>query len=184
MGAFAPLDANPGRPGRLAVVDADPAQGRKALRFADAPDLKPDWTPIVTAACGVEAGVAKLAFALKVEDGATPTVELRDYSGDEPFTVGVRLTVQKGRFTANGRDLCAARPGVWHDVALALPLSGPRAGRWSLTVTPRGGASARAEFASFLDARFKALTWIGFICYGATSSVWYLDDLRLDTERD
>lgn len=184
MGAFAPLDANPGRPGRLAVVNADPAQGRKALRFADAPDLKPDWTPIVTAACGVEAGVAKLAFALKVEDGATPTVELRDYSGDEPFTVGVRLTVQKGRFTANGRDLCAARPGVWHDVALALPLSGPRAGRWSLTVTPRGGASARAEFASFLDARFKALTWIGFICYGATSSVWYLDDLRLDTEHE
>ncbi len=184
MGAFAPLDCNPGRPGQVTIVDADPAQGRRALRFADAPDLKPDWAPIVTAKCGVEAGVAKLAFAVKVEDGATPTVELRDYSGDGPYTVGALLGVQKGRFTANGRDVCAARPGVWHDVALALPLSGPRRGRWSLTVTPRGGTPVRTSFASFRDARFKALTWIGFICYGATSSVWYLDDIRLDTDRE
>ena len=92
--------------------------------------------------------------------------------------------MQQGRCTANGRDGCAARPGVWHDVELALPLSGPRTGRWALTVTPRGGTPVRTAFTSFLDARFKALTWIGFVCYGATSSVWYLDDLRLDTERE
>ena len=181
MGSFAPLDANAGRPGQLQIVDADPAQGKKSLKFVDAPDLKPSWAPIVTAACGVDEGVATLSFALKIETGATPTIELRDYPKGQPLVNGVRLSVVKDRLLAGGKDVCAMRPGVWHDVVLTLPMSGPEKGRWSVAVTPRGGVTSRVQFEKFLDDRFKELKWIGFISYGATTSVWYLDDVKLDT---
>ena len=60
-------------------------------------------------------------------------------------------------------------------------MSGPEKGRWSVAVTPRGGVTSRVQFEKFLDDRFKELKWIGFISYGATTSVWYLDDVKLDT---
>ncbi|MGN0847518.1 MAG: right-handed parallel beta-helix repeat-containing protein [Kiritimatiellia bacterium] len=182
MGAFAPLDGNAGRPGQIQVVEIEPAQGKKALKFIDAPDLSPSWTPIVTASCGVETGTATLTFAIKIEAGVTPTLELRDYPKGERYATALTLTVNaNGSFVAGGRTICAAKPGIWHDVELRLPISGAEKGRWSVAITPRGGETARATFEKYGDSRFRVLKWIGFACYGATNSVWYLDDIKLDT---
>ncbi|MGN0853798.1 MAG: hypothetical protein ACI4Q3_10555 [Kiritimatiellia bacterium] len=183
MGAFAPFDVQAGRPGQLQIVDVNPAQGKKALKFVDAPDLKPSWAPHIFASCGVDAGTAKLSFAIRIEPGATPALELRDYPKDARYATALLFCVRNGSFVAGGRTICAATPGVWHDVELTLPISGPRTGKWSVAVTPRGGQPARAQFEKYDDARFRELKWIGFACYGATTSVWYLDDVRLDTDR-
>ncbi len=181
MGALAPLEGNAGRPGQLQIVTADPAQGKKAIKFIDAPDLKPTWAPIITAACAVEKGTAKVTFALKLESGATPTVELRDYPSGGNYATALMLAVRNGAFMVDGRKICAAKPGVWHDVELRLPLSGANKGRWSLAITPRGGTTARAEFGKYRDPRFAMLKWIGVAGYGTADGVWYLDDFKLDT---
>lgn len=184
MGSFAPFNVAAGRPEQLQIVDVDPAQGKKALKFIDAVDLKPSWAPHVFASCGVEKGTAVISFAMKIEVGATPTLELRDYPEGDRYATALTLSVDKsGSFVAGGRTLGAAKPGVWHDVVLRLPMSGADKGHWSVVITPRGGKPMRAAFEKYGDPRFHELKWIGFACYGATTSVWYLDDVKLDTDK-
>ncbi|MBQ0032185.1 MAG: right-handed parallel beta-helix repeat-containing protein [bacterium] len=181
MGSLSPLSEDPGRPGGLAIVDQDAAQGEKALKFVEMPGMPHPWEPMADATCRFEDGQVLMDFSVKAEKGAVVTVETRDYdnAAPRPYLVGMELCLKDEVFLAEGKPVCKVPNGVWADVRVAFRLDADSAKRWVCQVTPRGGESAKVVMDQWRDQKFSHLTWVGFMSFGPEGSTWYLDDIRI-----
>ena len=180
MGPLAPFTESFGKPGAVEVV-ADAAEGRRAIRFNDSPDLPHAFQPHVCLKCVITNGEARIRFAYKGEKIGNMLFELRDYGVEgRPYVTGALVHFAQGAVKAGGRKVCDLADGVWADVEVRMTVGGPTAGRWSCRVTPRGGRPAEATFEKPHDQAFRELTWVGFISSGKKVSSWLLDDFRLE----
>lgn len=182
MGSLAPFRDTQGRQGTLEFVGKDVGGGKRSLKFVELPNLPQSFAPMVALPCRVMDGVAKFVFSVKCEAGSRVQVETRDYDTKKPYLTATRLVFADGKAQVRGKTFAECPLGVWTDVEVVLPLSGPKKGTWTCTVTPRGGQPQVKEFAKLESGEFKNLNWIGFISFGKENSVWYLDDFRLTKE--
>ena len=150
----------------IRVTERFAAAGRRSLEVIDD---KKDWRPHFSRSVYRPKGRWKISFALMVEGGAQPRIELR---GDG---VGFPLRVAAdGMLTSADGPLMKIEEGKWHTIAISLALGKGREKHvCTVTVKPHG-ADSRAFQVPF-PPTLLALHWIGIHSCGAKGR-YYLDD--------
>ena len=165
----------------LLVTDKIAAGGKKSLRLVDSPSYKHRWHPHIFTHITCETGSVRIAFSFNVDDKSQPTFEGRDYhpANGAQYAVGPHLSFAKGVVRAHGREIARVAPGVWCSVEILLHVTGPKAGTWSCTVSPQGGAPVTVDGLKVTN-QFRTLEWLGFMTNGAEPAVWHLDDFLVE----
>ena len=76
------------------VTDETAASGQRCLKLTDAPGLKYAWQPHLYYQPRLRKGIARLSFAVRLEEGAELIHEWRDAS--EPYRVGPSIRIRPG----------------------------------------------------------------------------------------
>ncbi|MCK5803910.1 MAG: right-handed parallel beta-helix repeat-containing protein, partial [Lentisphaeria bacterium] len=166
----------------IEVTDALAADGRKCLKFADAPGLPASYHPARTwGSLQVHTGTVRLSFDVlnSAERPATLWIEMRDWR-KMPYKVGPTLTFRPDGMLelGDGRELPYAH-GVWHHVQIILQLGEDAPDSFQMTFGPKGERKAEMTVA-FKHKDFEVLTWLGFVAADEDrQSEAYIDNLKL-----
>ena len=155
------------------VTDKTAATGSRSLEVID---KSSDWKPHVYRSIYRTKGKVCVSFALRVEGGASPRVELRG-GGKGPC---VRV-MPDGTVMAWEEKLTKVPLGEWCRYEIEMELGRKRARHaYSLAVVLPGGE--RRVFADLpLEKRFTAFHWIGLHSCSGAGRYWF-DDFKV-TER-
>lgn len=180
MGALSPLIDSQGIVGSMEITKENVRQGRHALLMREVPNLSGAHQPMVRMECRIIDNVARICFSVRGSRDCNMSVEVRDCDTGPGYLVGAVMAVKNGHFYVAGDSVADLAENVWADIELEMILEGPKKGQWICTVRPQDGSVARTVTRpTFYDARFKRVTWIGFISYGPTGSSVCLDDIRI-----
>ncbi|MBM4083727.1 MAG: hypothetical protein FJ272_02970, partial [Planctomycetes bacterium] len=142
----------------IRVTEEVAAEGKRSLKFTDAPGLTHLWDPHLYYVPRFKEGRADLTFDLRVEPGAIVVHEWRD--NKQPFNIGPSLRIEaSGQLLANGKPIANLPPSQWVRFELHCGLGTKANAKYDLIVTLGG---ARKEFPQ-LDcgsAKFKRLDWL------------------------
>jgi hypothetical protein len=168
-----------GADGWIRVTDQGAASGRHCLEVRDAPGLANPWDPHLVYSVDARQGVARAAFAVRLEGGAQFFHEWRDWTTGGSYIAGPSLWFHAGGgLEANGKPLMRLPLGQWVRIAIACPLGAQADGTYEVTVTvPGGEPTVFAKQAC--DRRFARLTWFGFCSMATDRQSFFLDDLSL-----
>ncbi len=172
-----------GKGDSIAVTEERAVAGKRSLKIVDAPGLEQRWNPHLYYQPRFRRGKALLSFDVWLGAGALVTHEWRD--SKNPFGVGPSLTFHPdGRVEANGREVAKVPVGEWVNVGIVCGL-GPSA-QSAYDLTFRAGDRTLAELKAVPcgTATFRSLDWLGFISFADTNAVFYLDNIRLDLEKN
>lgn len=165
----------------IAVSDETAASGRHSLRFSDGPNAPqsfyPDLEVRFPAVRSSSVTEGRLRFALRVEPGAQPMVEMR---GQKPkVCAGPSILVnEKGDLTASGRKVCHVEHGKWYAVDVKLHLGGS-VGTYDIGIKAPGSTTALRGI-PYADPKIDDIDWIVISGAGKEKSAFYIDDIRLD----
>ncbi|MFV1967962.1 MAG: hypothetical protein ACC628_21265, partial [Pirellulaceae bacterium] len=119
-------------------------------------------------------------FDLRLEPGVVMYHEWRDDSS--PYRVGPSIWFRGGKLFVGGKELAVLPLEEWIHVEVAATLGEQSTGTWDLTVTLPGEAPRRFEKLNNGSADWKKLTWLGIISNATESTVFYLDNLKLENK--
>jgi hypothetical protein len=181
LGAGADLAYTHGEAGTatIRVSEEQAAAGKRSLRFEDAPGLDQTWNPHLWYSPNQSAGTATCSYDLRLGAGAVVWNEWRDAAN--PYRVGPSLHVDAaGQLTAAKQPLLVLPREQWVHLEVICPLGTAAEGAWTLIVTLPGQAPQR--FAKLpCDPRFKALQWLGFVSDATAKTVFFVDNIRINT---
>lgn len=162
----------------ILVTDETAATGKHSLKFTDAPGLDHAWQPHLCFRPNFRRGLVHVGYALRLEPGAIFWNEWRDASS--PYRVGPSIRVdENGDLKAGGKTLLTLPRGRWIQFKFVCPL-GKSAGTYDLTVTVAGQVPQRFAKLPCGSARWSRLQWLGFISLATESTVFYIDDVRVE----
>lgn len=162
---------------RIAVTEETAAGGKRSLKIVDAADLSHTWQPHFYYEPRLNGGTAKMSFDLRVEPGAIISHEWRDSAS--PYNVGPSLSIgADGSLKAGQQALLKLPHGQWVKFEITCPL-GSAAGTYDLRVTAPGQPPRSFEKLP-TGKNWKALRWLGFTSAANASTVFYLDNVKLD----
>ena len=167
------------------VTDAVAADGRKCLRFADAPGLKAAYHPNrVWSELHVRKGAVTLRFDCRNsrEAPATFLVELRDWT-EKGYKPGPSLLFQPdGQLRVGKERPLPYEPGEWYHVEISFALGEGAAKSYQLIFAPKGEA-VEPLTVPLADGAFSTLTWLGFIAMDKDRrSEFCIDNLHVTME--
>ena len=165
----------------IRVTDEASAGGKHSLKFTDAPGLEYEWQPHMRYSPRFKKGIARLSYDVRVEEGAILWNEWRDSSS--PYRVGPSIRIEKsGELKANGKTLLTVPHGKWVHIEFVCGLGKISPRMYELTVTLPGEAPRKFEGLSVGSERWRRLDWLGFISLATDTAVFYIDNLRLETD--
>ena len=167
------------------VTDTQAADGKKCLRFVDAPGLKAIYHPNRTwRTLRMSKGSVAVSFDCmnSRERPATFWIELRDWTA-KPYKPGPSMTIlPEGKLSIGKVRQLPFEPGRWYHVEIAFELGEDAPKTYQLRVAPKGEPLG-AMTVPFSDGGFKTLTWLGFVAMdNDRHSEFYVDNLRVDME--
>jgi hypothetical protein len=163
----------------IRITDEAAANGKHSLKVTDAPNLSHDWEPHFFYRPNFKKGIALCSFDLRLEKGATLSHEWRDWRRN-PFDIGPSIQVDaKGQVIVNNKTLMTIPCGQWVRFEIVCPLGDKATGSYDLAITSPGQESKVFKGVPCGSARFKAVTWAGFISTATDKAVFYLDNVRL-----
>ena len=156
----------------IRVTERFAAGGKRSLEIIDD---KKDWRPHLYRSLYRPKGRWRISFALRIEDGAQPRIELR---GDEQ---GLPLLVRAdGMLVAPNGPLVKIEEGKWHAIAMSLTMGKDRTDDvCTVTVAPQDAAVR--EFSVPVPRKMHKLQWIGVHSCGAKGR-YYIDDIAITEE--
>ena len=165
----------------IRVTDRVAATGRHSLEFTDSPDVKQDYNPHMTfEQMRVLDGVLRVAFDLRIEEGAMPTIEWRDWFGG-PIKSGPSLTIKaNGKLFVKGKELMDFPRDTWVHVDIVCVLGIKRTGTFALTVTPSGGERRYWNALPCGTRKFGKVNWVGIISGAKAATRFQIDNFRFD----
>ena len=160
------------------VTDETAARGRKSLEVVDS---QSGWTPHFCLNCLRQKGLQRIVFSLKVERGAQPQFEARNYNvypADAPRPQ-IRVAAD-GFLWANGQKLLQVPFDTWFDVGLEFELGKSRTKKtFDVRVRLPGDEKPRVFAGQALVPNFTVLDWVGFTSNASGGQRYWLDDFRL-----
>lgn len=163
----------------LRLTTAQKSEGRQSLLFLDAPGLPASYYPMLTLSPNHQTGTSTVSFDLFLEPKAIFTHEWRNKAS--PYQAGPSLQIKDGKLTGV-KGLAATIPlQQWVHFELVAELGAASSGRWTLRVTPVGGATQEFKDLPFRSAGMKTLDWVGFISGATEKTEFYLDNLSITT---
>ncbi|MFW6162121.1 MAG: right-handed parallel beta-helix repeat-containing protein [Planctomycetota bacterium] len=161
----------------IAVTDKLAAEGGKCLAIRDAPGLEHDYNPHFYYSPRHLDGVARCAFAMRIEAGTVMYHEWRDRH--RPYRVGPSFWVRGGRLIVGGKPALDLPVGQWFRVELTAGLGAEATGTWDLAVTLPDGERKRFAQLPVGDKAWKTLTWLGWSSTATEATAYYLDNIEL-----
>ncbi len=165
---------------RIQVTDRTAATGRHSLEIKDSPEVKETYNPHVVYSPNFDDGRLQFAFDLRLEPGATPTIECRDWS-TTPYQVGPTLAIgPDGTLKTADRSLLQLPTNAWVRIEISCELGRKADGTWDLVVVLPGGERHQWRRLPCVARKFSRSTWIGFISDGRSATTFWVDNIRID----
>jgi len=162
----------------IIVTDETAAAGKQSLKFADADGLARSYDPHLVYNPDYVAGAAHCSFDLRLEEGAELWHEYRNWSA-VPYTTGPSLQIIDGKLRVKDRELLEVPVGKWFHLEVTVALGDQATGTGSLTVTLPGQPPEEFSDLPVATPGWNKLSWVGFVSNATTSTVFYLDNLKL-----
>lgn len=163
----------------IAVSSEQAADGKKSLKFTDAPRLAQSFNPHLFYQPHHAQGISTESFDLRPESGAIIFHEWRD--AQSPYRIGPSFTIKAEKLTAPGTNPIDIPEGKWTHFEIRCGMGSDTTGSWSMTITSEGEKSIEKKKLRLKSPDFKRLDWMGFCSTGTEKAIWYLDNLKLDT---
>ena len=172
-----------GRGDSIQITDEFAASGKRCLKVVDAPGLEHIWNPHFFYAPHFLDGKAVLEFDVRLADGAVFAHEWRD--ARRPFSVGPSLKIEPdGTLLANGKALGRVALDAWLHVRITCGLGSVCDGTYDLSVTGPNTEPVVRRGLTLGSPKFRQLVWLGFVSLAEGTSVFYLDNIMLDLEKN
>ncbi len=172
----------PGRKGSIGVTDAiEAAGGKRCLKVADSPDIRPRYNPHFFFDPGHVDGVTTFAFDIRIDEKTELFHAWRD--GARDYKVGPRLRIAGGELLADKKKLLDLPAGRWVRVAVRSGIGSASTGTYDVTVTLAGAKPRAFPALPNVSGELKALHWLGFASLAETDATWYLDNVELTFEK-
>jgi len=166
-----------GRGDSIRVVDdAGAAAGRRSLVFLDAPGMKHAFNPHLFYNPHFRNGGVRLAFDLRLEQGAIAAHEWRD--SRHPYRVGPTLVFRDGKLLAQGQLVAEVPTGKWFHVEITCGLGNSAAGHYELTLVLPDRPPQSWKLPC-VNPQFNRLEWLGFTSLAIEKTEFRIDNLRL-----
>jgi hypothetical protein len=163
----------------LQLTGAKKSEGKMSLLFLDAPGLPASYYPMVTFHPNHSAGTSTVSFDLYLEPKAIFQHEWRNKAS--PYQAGPSVQIKEGKLTGV-KGLAGTIPlQQWVRFEVVAEMGAASTGRWTLRVTPAGGATQEFKDLPFRSAGMKTLDWVGFISAAQEKTEFYLDNLAITT---
>ncbi|MBN1418183.1 MAG: right-handed parallel beta-helix repeat-containing protein [Planctomycetes bacterium] len=173
-----------GRGASIRVSEEQAASGRRSLKVTDAKAVEPAWQPHFFYEPRIRAGRVREGFDVRIEPGALFLTEWRDGSAAYPANIGPSVIVDAARgIVAAGKTLCGVPAGAWFRIEIEASLGPDAARSFALAVRLPGEEPRIFPDLPFAGADFRTLDWLGFSSTAAADSVFYLDDIRVESVR-
>lgn len=163
------------------VTDAVAAEGKHSLMIQDAPGLQHEYDPHFLYLPSHTKGFTRCSFDMRIEDGVRMYHEWRSWDV-KPYRVGPSFDVEKGKLLVGGEVLLELPIGEWFHIEITAGVGEQADGAWSLTVTLPGAEPRRFEGLETGSPKFKNLTWVGWSSTATEKAVYYLDNIRIESE--
>jgi hypothetical protein len=161
----------------IRVTDEQASDGKRSLKFTDAPGLDQPWNPHIFYSPSQTEGLATCSFDLRLGQGAIVWHEWRDAAS--PYRTGPSLGINAaGEVTTRDKKLLTVPRDQWVHFEITTGLGKKADGTWSLTVTVPGQQPQRFDRLP-CDPKCKQLMWMGFVSNATETTVLYLDNLKL-----
>jgi len=162
-----------GRKDLVRIVEDRVSSGNHVLKVSRHPDLKQGFNPHFYWNPQASEGTAKLAFKVRLEDGANMSCEWR--SKGHPYTTGPALRFGDGKVTSKGKALMEFPGSGWLQVEMSAEI-GKTGATWSAAIVLPDGS--RREFPGLAcDQEWSVPEWVGFSSGGAGNQSYEIDDL-------
>jgi hypothetical protein len=164
----------------IRVTDACAATGKQSLKVTDGPGQKHAHDPHLYYDRDFPEGRLVGSFDLRLEPGAVFSYEWRDWPNGETLRAGPNVRVSAdGALAAGGKKLLTLPHGQWVNIEVTCNSGEKADSRWQLVVRQPGHEPQR--FADLTcSPKFKKLSWVGFISLATNTTVFYLDNVRLE----
>ncbi|MBI3852596.1 MAG: right-handed parallel beta-helix repeat-containing protein [Verrucomicrobia bacterium] len=170
-----------GKGDSLSVTEEAAASGKRSLKVTDAPGLKHRFNPHFYYVPHHREGVTRCAFDIRIEEATEMFYEWRDEAS--PYHVGPSFSIKNGKLTSGGQEWMTIPFKEWVHVEVTAALGASRRGSWNLSVTLPGRPVKQFTGLKTGSADWKSLDWLGFVSQADTKTIFYLDNLQLDNEK-
>lgn len=172
------LDENPQM--TIRVVDEEPAQGARCLRFVDGPGQRYAFNPHLYYETRHDSGEVRLSFDLRVDPSSQLNVQWRQYStARRGFAIGPDIHIgPNGKLVAARKTIGDVPIGQWVHVEVTGEVGPGSPGTYRLVVTlPDQQAALASEELPYRDA-FEIVEWLGFIATGTEDATFDIDNVQ------
>jgi hypothetical protein len=176
----------------IVVTDETAAEGPHSLKIVDAPGLSQPWIPYLSYSPGYSAGLATVAFCLRLGTGAEIDLAWRGRHPTREFSVGPQMLVKDGSLQVGGKAVGTVPLDTWVRIEVKARLGALDPGIGSAGATEYGVWQLRFEVPGrdplLLTAlphgspEFRDLTQVMFISTATQRAVFYLDSVRITCE--
>ena len=164
------------------ITDETGADGsKKSLKFVEGADAPQPWDPHVYQSVNYRDKTVVASFDWRIEKGARPTFEMRDWVGFGPdYGSGPFLDVQPdGKIMSFGREVIDIPHGKWFHVTTTLDLKNSPE-KFTLTITLPGKEPQTFELPC--NRKMNGVDWFGFCSFGDNGTVFYVDNLKIEAK--
>jgi hypothetical protein len=164
----------------IRVTDETAAFGKHCLKFIGGPGQKYSFNPHMVYQPGFTSGVLEGSYDWRLEAGATPYQEWRQYPPNAEYVVGPSIWIAAdGWATSRDMRLFKVPYGKWMHFDIICAIGDVAEGRWDLTVTWDGQDKPLVFKGLPCDTRFRALQWFGMSSNTTTDAFFYWDNVKV-----
>ena len=168
---------------RIELTDETAASGTHCVKLVDSPLAKKPFYPMLMYKPEYVQGDVTVSFSLRMEEGATVTIEGRDYTTKKPFSTGPVLRVTEDLRLLAGREEVAALPlSEWVRLELKFAVGGGRPDLYTLQVDLPDAGPVLIEGLTLASETFVQFDWFAFTCSGTRDAAFYVDDVSINNE--
>ncbi len=163
----------------IRVTAGGAAEGGQCLKFQDAAGLQHSFNPHLFYQPHFRKGVATMSFDLRLGPGAVFAHEWRDAA--QPYCTGPSLRVDAGgKLHAGGTPVMQLPTDAWVHVEIVCRLGREAGGDYQLSVTVPGEEPRKFDLRCGSE-KFQRLEWLGFVSLADAATVFYVDNVKLNT---
>ena len=163
----------------IRVTDEIAASGTHSLKFITGPGQKYNFNPHMFYEPHFAKGVLEGSYDWRIEEGATPYQEWRQYPGGQ-YIVGPSIWITSdGWATSSDQHLFRVPYGKWMHFDIVVTVGPEAEGRWDLTVTWPGQDKPVVLKGLPCDPRFRALDWFGMSSNMTVAAHFYWDNVKV-----
>ncbi len=176
-----PLGVSNGQTGgaTIGVTEETAADGKRSLKFTDAPGLNREFNPHWYMDLGYRSGTARASFDLLFESGESVYHEWR--TEGSPYHAGPTITIRgDGTLIIGGEERGKLPADTWIHFEIETGLGKKANGTYHVSVQVEGEDARHYENIP-CDKNFRSLRWFGFCSMATEKKAFYLDNLRTES---